>query len=86
MPGSNDRRRWRGDVDSVIELIKPNPKQRGSKCYERYERYRNGMTVRQYIEGCATRPRPNDAWIDLNWDEARRFIRIHPPGSLIIDP
>lgn len=83
MRGTNDRRRWRGDTDSVIELVKPNPKQSGSKCYQRYAKYRNGMTVRQYVYACEGCPRPNDAWIDLNWDEARGFIRIHAPGSPI---
>ena len=81
MRGAKDRRRWRGDVDSVIELIEPNPKQPGSKCYQRYGKYQNGMTVRQYVDSCIECPRPDDAWIDLNWDTARGFIRIHPPGT-----
>ncbi len=86
MSGLNDRRRWRGDVDSVIELIEPNPKLQESKCYQRYDKYRNGMTVRQYVHDCIRCPRPADAWIDLSWDEARGFIRIHPPGTRITDP
>ncbi|MBV8553192.1 MAG: hypothetical protein JOY54_17990 [Acidobacteriaceae bacterium] len=86
MRSSKDRRRWRGDIDSVIELVEPNPKQHGSKCYERYENYRNGMTVRQYINAFAEYPRPSDAWIDLTWDEARQYIRIHSPGTPITTP
>jgi hypothetical protein len=60
MREANDRRRWRGDIDSVIELNEPNPKQPGSKCYQRDDKYKNGMTIRQYVSSCAECPRPMD--------------------------
>src|SRR6188472_908628 len=86
MRGANDRRRWRGDVKSIIELIERNPKQHGSKCYQRYDKYQSGMTVRQYVDSCSDCPRPRDAWIDLSWDTARGFIRIYPPGTRMNRP
>jgi hypothetical protein len=81
MSEASSRRRWRGDPASVIEVLQGNPKRLGSKCRERFQRYRNGMTVEQYVTACATAPRPMDAWIDLTWDEDRDFIKIHPPGT-----
>jgi hypothetical protein len=81
MSPSNSRRRWKGDPASIVEVLQNNPKLPGSKSYDRFQRYCTGMTVREYVDACATAPRAKDAWIDLTWDTNRGFIRIHPPDT-----
>ena len=75
---------WTGDLDSVIRLeVQENPKRLGSKCRQRFDRYKNGMTVREYVRACTDAPRPNDALADITWDLERRFISVLPPGTKV---
>lgn len=69
--------RWKGDIQSVITVnVAENPKKIGSKCRERFGRYRTGMTVQEYIAACKTAPRPNDALADIAWDLKHRYISL----------
>jgi hypothetical protein len=54
---------WKGDRSSTIRLVdaNKNPKLVRSMAAERFSRYRNGMTVAQYVEACKGAPRANDA-------------------------
>jgi hypothetical protein len=71
---------WTGDRPFVVEVQVPeNPKRLGSKCQERFDRYRTGMTVEEHIEACKTAPRPNDALSDITWDLERRYIVVVKP-------
>jgi len=75
---------WKGDTQSVIRVnVSENPKRLGSKCRERFDRCRNGMTVREYQAACKSAPRPNDALADIAWDSKRGFIEILKPGTRV---
>jgi hypothetical protein len=57
-------------MDAKITLLtKENPKTRGTKCFRRYAKYKNTMTVQQALAAGVTRP-------DLRWDSDHKFIRI----------
>ena len=56
--------------DAVITLlVASNPKRIGTASYERFELYRNEMTVQEFLTTGGRRA-------DLEWDVARKFIRI----------
>lgn len=56
----------------TIENVQPNPKQPGSKAYEAYKLYRNGMTVSEFLSLGGSRK-------DLVWDAKRGFITLDVP-------
>ena len=72
---------WKGDRSSTISLVDPNknPKRVGSKAAVRFSRYRNGMTVKQYVEACKDAPRGSDALLDIAWDLEDGFIELARP-------
>jgi hypothetical protein len=75
----HSRRKYAGDREAVIEVVySGNPKRPGTKAYERFEQYRNGMTVGEYEKACEDTPRAEDALIDITWDESHGFIRLDP--------
>lgn len=53
----------------VIYDIIPNPKKMGSKSYERYEFYREGMTVMEFIQAGGTTG-------DIQHDVSKGFIKL----------
>jgi len=55
--------------DAVITLLVKNPKREGSAAYDRYNFYRDGMTVVQFLEAGGSRA-------DLSWDSQRKYIEI----------
>jgi hypothetical protein len=78
------RKKYAGSLDAVIEILcRDNPKKLGKKAHDRFGLYRNGMTVRQYEKACEDAPRPQDALVDITWDELHGFIRLLPPGSTV---
>ena len=59
--------------DRIIRvLVDSNPKKPGSKTYERFELYEDGMTVQQFRERGGTSD-------DVKWDAERGFIRVEDP-------
>jgi hypothetical protein len=56
----------------IIRNVVPNPKQPGTKTYERFKLYTEGMTVEQYLILGGTRD-------DLNWDAKRGYITLDLP-------
>jgi hypothetical protein len=74
-------KRWKGDRSSIIRLVhlQGNPKRAGSKAENRFSRYRDGMTIDQYIEACRDAPRGEDALLDIAWDLSHSFIEVLPP-------
>ena len=59
----------------VINLLKKeNPKRPGTKCYEHFKLYRDGMTVADYLKVGGTRG-------DVNWDVAHGFIKVVAPAA-----
>ena len=56
--------------DQTIEiLVDKNPKRKGAACYDRFDLYKNGMTVKEYLNA-------GGIGADLPWDVAREFIAI----------
>jgi hypothetical protein len=43
----------------------------------RFDQYRTGMTIQEYIEACESLNLPNYALSDINWDLERRFISLY---------
>ena len=64
--------------DRVILLVDGNPKTPGSASYLRFAVYRDGMTVRQYIDDSRVAPKGR---ADLKWDIDHRFIQVVPPSE-----
>lgn len=57
------------DEQVITLVIDKNPKREGSDAQYRFGLYRNGMTVRDYLNAGGTRD-------DLRWDAAHGFIQI----------
>lgn len=80
----NDKvtKRWKGDPSTTIRVrIRQNPKREGSKAAERFDLYRDGMTVAQYVKACESAPRGQDALLDIAWDQEHGFIELDPPNT-----
>lgn len=72
-PGSNVKI----GLDAVISAVVANPKGKGSRSFARFELYRNGATVGEYIDACvAAGFTAKDAKADLSWDRRKGFITI----------
>ena len=50
-------------------LVKSNPKKLGSKSYERFNKYYNGISVGKFLD-------KGGLSIDLKWDVEHNFIKI----------
>lgn len=57
---------------------KENPKRKGSKSARRFDLYRDGMTVLEFIKAGGTRG-------DINWDTAHEHIVLIPASGLAVD-
>ena len=56
--------------DAVIKLlVKDNPKQKGSAAHGRFALYRDGMTVKSFLDAGGSRG-------DLSWDRGHGFIQV----------
>jgi len=55
--------------DIVTTWLQSNPKKNGSKSWERYERYKKSMTIRQALKNGCT-------WLDLQFDHAHGNLKI----------
>ena len=67
--------------DHVITVMKPNAKREASGL--RFNEYRTGMTVKQYVDKMTAPPwnrTPGQVYADIRWDtdEGRKFIHIGP--------
>lgn len=58
----------------VIETVTENPKRQGTASYERYAKYRVGMTVAEALAAGITRG-------DLAWDTERGFVVLRSPTT-----
>jgi len=58
-------------------LVKANPKR--GKAALRFAKYRDGMTVEEYIRACEDVGTPNYAIFDITWDRdpKRKFIELY---------
>lgn len=69
---------YEGPIDRRIrKIVDKNPKSGASAV--RFDRYRSGMTVAEYIHSCEELGRPNLAIFDITWDSdpKRRFIELY---------
>jgi hypothetical protein len=67
-----------GRRSSRIRLkVAQNPKRRGSGARKRFDQYRDGMTINDYISACDKLQVPNYALIDITWDLDRKFIELY---------
>nr|WP_299904933.1 acetyl/propionyl/methylcrotonyl-CoA carboxylase subunit alpha [uncultured Paracoccus sp.] len=65
------------DDDRVINLlVASNPKQLNSMARERFDLYRDGMTVGEYVELAGAKARA-----DIRWDTEHNFISLSAPTS-----
>lgn len=56
--------------DRVIRVLsETNPKKKGTKSYDRFALYEDGMTVQQFVKAGGTSA-------DVKWDAERGFIRV----------
>ncbi|MXQ08034.1 hypothetical protein GQ651_09280 [Alphaproteobacteria bacterium GH1-50] len=59
-----------------IKVLVPNPKR--GKSIGRFDQYRDGMTVDQYIDACGRLGYPpSKARADIKWDLERNFIELY---------
>jgi len=65
-PPKNDNR--------VISGVKPNPKKPSSAAYQRYQHYKDGMTVQEFIAAGGT---PGD----VKYDVSKGFITLSPAAD-----
>lgn len=67
------------DDDVISVMCGKNPKRPGSSAHERFSLYRDGMTVKEYLEACAALQggSPAKYRMDLHWDHERHFIGSH---------
>jgi hypothetical protein len=62
----------------IRKLVPTNPKKPGSKSAERFNQYRNGMRVADYIHACARlEPRFPVSVHDITWDLNHGFIELY---------
>ena len=59
------------DKSLKIDILQDNPKKRGSKAHQRYERYKSAKTIQQLLDLGGTMG-------DVHWDIKRKFIRLSP--------
>jgi hypothetical protein len=64
--------------DHVITVLKENAKSRTAN--DRFQRYKTGMTVKQYVEKCKEDFQRTEGMIyaDMRWDQEHKFIHIGP--------
>ena len=59
---------YKYDRDARIQILVPkNPKREGSGGYKRFELYKSGMKIRDFLE-------KGGKTIDLDWDRERGFV------------
>lgn len=69
-----------GDMRTITILSKGNPKQLRSKSHARFELYRNGMTVGQYVRAVGELGRKRRVAIrDIFWDIEHEHISLTDP-------
>ena len=66
-----------GEGQVITLLVTANPK-RGKKCTPRFDLYRDGMTVGEYIAAQKEQlgRRAGDAMGDIRWDVYHKFIKV----------
>jgi len=59
---------YKYDRDARIQVcVEKNPKREGSKGYKMFEIYKNGLTIREFLQA-------GGRTIDIDWDRERGFI------------
>jgi hypothetical protein len=59
----------KADMRIITVLAKENPKRPGTACYNRFNLYKNGMKVSDYLAAGGQRG-------DIPWDAKRKFIAL----------
>ena len=62
------------DTRLIRVLVAENPKRKGTSSYERFAKYKDGMSVADFIRVGGTQG-------DLRWDQERGFVRLEEPQS-----
>lgn len=75
-----------GEAQIVEVLVAANPKKASGKSRARFDLYRTGMTVGEYLTACVAlegaRAWPRHRYLaDLHWDSERKFVVTHPAGT-----
>lgn len=66
----------------VRKLVGINPKKTGLRPRERFELYRDGMTVAEYVAAVIDSGDPEQVALDdLAWDQNHLFIRVEAPAA-----
>lgn len=62
----------------IVTVLVPNPKRPGSLTHARFELYRTGQTVGEFLAAGGRR-------VDLKWDEEHKFVSISPATAKVAD-
>lgn len=69
---------YEGPLNRRIRVLaSENPKREGSDSSVRFDQYRTGMTVQEYIDACDQLKVPNYALSDITWDLERHYIALY---------
>lgn len=72
--GERGRPRREDSLDTIELLTESNPKRPGSATHARFELYKTGMTVADFLAAGGRR-------VDLRWDADHQFIRLVAPAE-----
>jgi hypothetical protein len=61
----------------IRKLALENPKLEGSDSSVRFDQYRTGTTIQEYIDACDDFKIPNCILSDITWDAERHFISLN---------
>lgn len=73
-PAKGGRKPLHPDDAIIRVLVKDNPKRPGSRAAADFARYRDGMTVKEFLQAGGSRA-------GLKWDSAHGFIRVEQPAK-----
>lgn len=62
----------------IVTVLVPNPKRPGSLTHARFELYKTGQTVGEFLAAGGRR-------VDLKWDEEHKFVSISPATAKVAD-
>lgn len=69
--------RTRRDLSATIAAVVANPKKPGSRSFFRFELYKAGATIGEFIAACVAAGYPeSEAKADISWDSRKGFIKI----------
>ncbi len=70
-------KRARIEEEAVIVTVIANPKREGSRAHARFALYREGQTVKEFMDACVAAGFPAaEAKTDISWDRRHGFIKV----------